>query len=72
MNYRDEIDKNHGQPWRRKPMSVDAILSSPIVNAPLRQYMYCNPNEGAAAVCESLFTFDQDVERRTVQGVAIL
>jgi acetyl-CoA acetyltransferase len=36
--------------WRRKPMSVDAILSSPVVNAPLRQYMYCNPNEGAAAV----------------------
>src|ERR1700722_4858237 len=36
--------------WRRKPMSVDAILKSPIVNAPLRQYMYCNPNEGAAAV----------------------
>jgi acetyl-CoA acetyltransferase len=36
--------------WRRKPMSVDAILGSPIVNAPLRQYMYCNPNEGAAAV----------------------
>ena len=22
MNYRDEIDKNHGQPWRRKPMSL--------------------------------------------------
>jgi acetyl-CoA acetyltransferase len=36
--------------WRRKPMSMEAILSSPIVNAPLRQYMYCNPNEGAAAV----------------------
>jgi acetyl-CoA acetyltransferase len=36
--------------WRRKPMSIDAILSSPVVNAPLRQYMYCNPNEGAAAV----------------------
>ncbi|EKF21609.1 thiolase, C-terminal domain protein [Mycolicibacterium hassiacum DSM 44199] len=36
--------------WRRKAMSVEAILSSPIVNAPLRQYMYCNPNEGAAAV----------------------
>ena len=31
-------------------MSVEAILSSPVVNAPLRQYMYCNPNEGAAAV----------------------
>jgi acetyl-CoA C-acetyltransferase len=36
--------------WRRKPMSIDNILASPIVNAPLRQFMYCNPNEGAAAV----------------------
>lgn len=36
--------------WRRKAMSADAILASPVVNAPLRQYMYCNPNEGAAAV----------------------
>jgi len=30
-------------------MSVEAILASPVVNAPLRQYMYCNPNEGAAS-----------------------
>jgi acetyl-CoA C-acetyltransferase len=36
--------------WRRKAMSAEAVLASPIVNAPLRQYMYCNPNEGAAAV----------------------
>src|SRR6195952_5596865 len=36
--------------WRPKPMSIEAILSSPVVNAPLRQFMYCNPNEGAAAV----------------------
>lgn len=36
--------------WRRKPMSIEAILGSPVVNAPLRQFMYCNPNEGAAAV----------------------
>jgi acetyl-CoA acetyltransferase len=36
--------------WRRKPMSIEAILESPVVNAPLRQFMYCNPNEGAAAV----------------------
>lgn len=35
--------------WRRKPLSIDAILASPMVNAPLRQFMYCNPNEGAAA-----------------------
>ncbi|WP_375482323.1 thiolase family protein [uncultured Mycobacterium sp.] len=41
--------------WRRKPMSADAVLASPVVNAPLRQYMYCNPNEGAAAavVCRA-------------------
>ncbi|MCW2690404.1 MAG: lipid-transfer protein [Mycobacterium sp.] len=36
--------------WRRKPISMETILGSPVVNAPLRQYMYCNPNEGAAAV----------------------
>ncbi len=36
--------------WRRKPMSLETILESPVVNAPLRQFMYCNPNEGAAAV----------------------
>jgi acetyl-CoA C-acetyltransferase len=48
--------------WRRKPMSVDAILASPLVNAPLRQYMYCNPNEGAAAavVCRA-----EDAKRYT-------
>lgn len=36
--------------WRRKAMSMETILGSPVVNAPLRQFMYCNPNEGAAAV----------------------
>lgn len=47
-NFSNGALANHA--WRRKPMSADAILSSPLVNAPLRQYMYCNPNEGAAAV----------------------
>ncbi len=36
--------------WRRTAMDLEKILESPMVNAPLRQYMYCNPNEGAAAV----------------------
>ncbi|QLL09113.1 thiolase family protein [Mycobacterium vicinigordonae] len=36
--------------WRRKAMSIESVLASPVVNAPLRQYMYCNPNEGASAV----------------------
>jgi acetyl-CoA acetyltransferase len=36
--------------WRRKPMSVEEILAAEIVNYPLTRYMYCNPDEGAAAV----------------------
>lgn len=36
--------------WRRKPMSEQAILDAPILNYPLSQYMYCAPDEGAAAV----------------------
>ncbi|CAJ61276.1 MULTISPECIES: thiolase family protein [Frankia] len=36
--------------WRRKPLSEDEILGSELLNSPLTQYMYCGPNEGAAAV----------------------
>jgi acetyl-CoA acetyltransferase len=36
--------------WRRKPMSEEAILAAPYLNFPLTQFMYCAPNEGAAAV----------------------
>ncbi|MGW0043307.1 thiolase family protein [Rhodococcus sp. NPDC003348] len=36
--------------WRRKPMSEEAILAAPYLNYPLTQYMYCAPDEGAAAV----------------------
>ncbi|MFL6172037.1 MAG: thiolase family protein [Marmoricola sp.] len=41
--------------WRRKPMTVEEILASPVLNYPLRQYMYCGPDEGAAAavVCRA-------------------
>lgn len=35
--------------WRRKPMPFEDILASPVVNYPLTQFMYCNPDEGAAA-----------------------
>jgi len=38
------------QAWRRKPVSVEEILASPVVNYPLTQYMYCGRDEGAAAV----------------------
>ena len=36
--------------WRRTPLSVEEILASPMLNYPLRQYMYCGPDEGAGAV----------------------
>ena len=36
--------------WRRTPLSVAEILASPVLNYPLRQFMYCGPDEGAGAV----------------------
>jgi acetyl-CoA acetyltransferase len=38
------------QAWRRTPMTTEQILSAEVVNYPLTRYMYCNPDEGAAAV----------------------
>jgi acetyl-CoA acetyltransferase len=34
----------------RKQLTLDAVLASPMVCDPLRLYMLCSPNEGAAAV----------------------
>ena len=36
--------------FRRKPLTEDEILASPMLNYPLTQYMFCSPDEGAAAV----------------------
>lgn len=36
--------------FRRKPISEDDILNSAMLNYPLTQYMFCAPDEGAAAV----------------------
>src|SRR5271155_2978610 len=36
--------------FRRKPIPESDILNSPILNYPLTQYMFCTPDEGAAAV----------------------
>jgi acetyl-CoA C-acetyltransferase len=36
--------------FRRKPISEESILNSPMLNYPLTQYMFCAPDEGAAAV----------------------
>jgi acetyl-CoA C-acetyltransferase len=47
-NYRNGA-KNE-KAFRRTPMSEDDILDSPILNYPLTQYMFCAPDEGAAAI----------------------
>ncbi len=36
--------------WRRKPLSEEEILEARMLNYPLTQYMFCSPDEGAAAV----------------------
>jgi acetyl-CoA acetyltransferase len=36
--------------FRQKPVSEEDILSSPVLNYPLTQYMFCAPDEGAAAL----------------------
>src|SRR6201988_4463497 len=36
--------------FRRKTISEEAILNSAMLNYPLTQYMFCAPDEGAAAV----------------------
>ncbi|MEL7044735.1 MAG: thiolase family protein [Pseudomonadota bacterium] len=36
--------------WRRRALSFEEIAHSPMVNHPLRKYMFCNPAEGGAAI----------------------
>jgi acetyl-CoA C-acetyltransferase len=36
--------------WRRQPLTEAEVLSSKMVNDPLRQYMFCSPGEGAVAL----------------------
>jgi acetyl-CoA acetyltransferase len=47
-NYRNGVLNPNA--FRRKPLSVEEILGSPMLNYPLTQYMFCAPDEGAAAV----------------------
>ena len=47
-NYRN--GSRNPNAFRRTPMSEDEILNSQILNYPLTQYMFCSPDEGAAAM----------------------
>jgi acetyl-CoA acetyltransferase len=47
-NYRN--GSRNPNAFRRKPLSEEEILGSPVLNFPLTQYMFCSPDDGAAAV----------------------
>jgi acetyl-CoA acetyltransferase len=47
-NHRNGVHNPHAM--FRKELSLDAVLSSPVVCEPLRLYMLCSPNEGAVAI----------------------
>jgi acetyl-CoA C-acetyltransferase len=47
-NYRNGALNDNA--FRRKPLSEEEILTSPMLNYPLTQYMFCSPDEGAGAV----------------------
>ena len=47
-NYSNGADNENA--FRRKKLSVEQILAGRMVNFPLTQYMFCSPDEGAAAV----------------------
>jgi len=36
--------------WRKQAMTYEEIAASPMIAPPLRQYMFCSPSEGAAAM----------------------
>ncbi len=36
--------------WRRKPMDLDTIMNSPMINDPLTKFMFCSPAEGGVAL----------------------
>jgi len=47
-NHRNGVDNPNAM--FRKPFSIESVLASPMVCDPLRLYMLCSPNEGAAAL----------------------
>ncbi|MGV9927091.1 thiolase family protein [Nocardia rhamnosiphila] len=47
-NYRNGVLNPNA--FRRRPIAEDDILAAPMLNYPLTHYMFCAPDEGAAAV----------------------
>ncbi len=40
----------HPTAWRRTPLTEEEVLAAAPVNAPLTQYMFCQPSQGAVAL----------------------
>ena len=59
--------------WRQKPLSEEEILASPMLNYPLRQYMFCSPDEGGAAlvVCRADRAHEYTDRPVFVKGVSL-
>jgi acetyl-CoA acetyltransferase len=46
--FRNAVHADHA--WRREPVSLDDILSAPLVSDPYTKYMFCSPAEGGVAL----------------------
>ncbi len=59
--------------FRRTPVSVTEVLRSRMVNYPLTQYMFCSPDEGAAAVvvCDAAIAHRYTDRPVYLRGVAV-
>jgi acetyl-CoA acetyltransferase len=61
----------HPLAWRRKPLTEDEVLTAAPVNEPLTQFMFCQPNEGAAALVLARGDRAGDLCERPVRLAAI-
>ncbi|WP_295876722.1 thiolase family protein [uncultured Zhongshania sp.] len=59
--------------WRRTPVGLDEIMSSPMVSDPLRKYMFCSPSEGAVAlvVASEKYVKEKGLSGPRIKGVSI-
>lgn len=59
--------------WRRTPVGLEEIMSSPMVSDPLRKYMFCSPSEGAVAlvVASEKYAKEKGLSGPRIKGVSI-
>ena len=52
--------------WRRKALSFEEIATSTMISDPLRQFMFCNPAEGGAAL---ILTSESNAKKMNIKPV---